>query len=407
MRVKTPHLAIFTQMGNGHMYPVLPLCSELAARGYRVTCPTNERYSDHVLAARGEPVVFNDTPVSAALRAENAERANLLVTDTRRFDTTDHEWAHFTRSTNDFVAQVTPFYEENVPDLVLYNRYCIAGRIVGQRLGAPALQISPHFAYPGTTRLWDKGVSRMPEGVVAYADRLDEFLATHGLTSAGNLWHLERLNIHFIPREFQYRSELFDDGFLFTGCLLDRHYPAVWRRREGREPIVLISAYSGLPETQSSNERYFDVFIEALADTACHCVLSVGQNFPTASLGPLPANFEVNQRASHLEILPHAALLVCHGGMGSSLEALYHGVPVLTIPNTPYTEEVAYRVVDLGAGRRLSQSELCADTLRNTVEEMLTDTSLIETARGMQQAFMRAGGAGAAAERIESFLEEA
>src|SRR5688572_24094335 len=104
--MKRRHLAVFTLMGNGHVYPLLPLCAEMTRRGYRVTCPTNERYSKTVRGADIEAVAFADTPVDEALRSENAKRFRAPVDDCSRLQTTALEWAHLLKSNNDLLAQV-------------------------------------------------------------------------------------------------------------------------------------------------------------------------------------------------------------------------------------------------------------------------------------------------------------
>ena len=405
--MKRRHIALFTLMGNGHLYPILPLCNELMTRGFRVSCPVNDRYAGRVRATGAEAVVFTEFPVDRALRAENEARAELLTNDPSRLETSELEWAHLSKSTADFLAQIMGFYEQEPPDLVLYNRYCIPGRIMAHRQRAPAIQFSPHFAYPGRSRFWQNGTCENPDGLVSYGAKLDSLLADHDIRTGDNLWHLEKLNLHLIPREFQYRAEAFDERFFFSGSLAQRPFESTWRPRRTGRPLVLISGYSGLPETKSSNTAHFKLFIDALADAACHCVLSIGDGVSAAPLGPLPANFEVNQRTSHLEILPHASLFACHGGMGSSLEALYNGVPVLTIPNSPYTEEVASRVNELRVGAVLPRRNLCVDSVRETVLEMLRDRCLHERAGELQQVFGRSGGAAALAQRIERVLHDA
>jgi MGT family glycosyltransferase len=267
--------------------------------------------------------------------------------------------------------------------------------------------ILAHFAYPGRSRFWQNGTCENPDGLVSYGAKLDSLLAEHNIRTGDNLWHLEKLNLHLIPREFQYRAEAFDERFYFSGSLAQRPFESTWRPRRAGQPLVLISGYSGLPETKSSDITYFKLFIEALADAACDGVLSIGEGVPAAALGRLPANFEVNQRTSHLEILPHASLFVCHGGMGSSLEALNNGVPVLAIPNSPYTEEVSHRVKELRVGAVLLRRNLCVDSVRETVLQMLRDSCLHERAGELQQMFSRSGGATAVAQRIERVLHDA
>lgn len=403
--MKRPHVAILTLMGNGHLYPILPLCTELSNRGYRVSCPVSPHYASEVQACGADAVVFTELPVDEALWAENQSRASLATSDPRRLETTDLEWSHLTRSTSHFLSQLVEFYDQDPPDLVFYNRYVIAGRVLTNRYRSLAAQFSPHFAYPGRTRLWRQGECHNPEELIAYGLKLDSLFASHGIRTRENLWHVEHLNIHLIPREFQYRSDLFDDRFFFSGSLLERHYESLWRRPNHNKPIVLISGYSGLAETRSSNTEHFKLFMAALADMPCHCVMSVG-NSATEELGPIPKNFELNRDASHLEILPHATLQVCHGGMGSSLEALYNGVPILVVPSSPYTEEVAYRVSELKAGISLPKKDLSIETIKTTVSRTLRDKPLKERATTLQRVFRRSGGVKAVVQRIERFLVE-
>jgi NDP-glycosyltransferase len=278
---------------------------------------------------------------------------------------------------------------------------------VADRCHARPVQLSPHFAYAGKERYWDKGVGSSPAAMTSYADRLDTFLATQGIGTRDNLWHVENLNIHFIPERFQYRREQFDDRFFFSGSLAEVAPDADEARPIGREPIVLISGYSGLPETQSSNEQLFRTFIEALAGFECRCILSIGDRISPSAFGTLPANFEINQHHSHLEILPRVTLFACHAGMGSSLEALYNGVPVLAIPGSPYTDEVAYRIADLGIGARLPRAELSAENVRRFVAQMLGDPQLQERARTMQAIFRSSGGVTATADRVDAFIGSA
>lgn len=404
--MKRRHLAVFTLMGNGHLYPLLPLCTEMAKRGYRVTCPTNERFARMVHGADLETVMFSDTTIDEALRHENANRLRAPVDDFSRLETTPLEWAYLRKSNDELLTQIDAFYANNVPDVILYNRYSIAGRILTHRLQRPAIQLSPHFAYPGRYRFWDRGAPTNPAEIIAYAQRLDSLLREHGIEGIDHLWHLESLNIHFLPEQFQYRSESFDERFLFAGNRLERPFHPLWRKVSGHQPIVLISGYSGLPQTHTPDLEYFRTFIDALANCPCHCILSIGDELCAQSLGALPANFEINRRASHLEILPHTAVFACHAGMGSSLEAIYHGVPVLAIPATPYTHEVAYRLAQLGVGTLLGRHELSVEAVRTSIARMLEDRELTQRAQDLQRTFHRSAGATAAADRVEQFLEQ-
>jgi MGT family glycosyltransferase len=308
---------------------------------------------------------------------------------------------HFFIDASELVPQVETFYQENVPDLILYDRYYIAGRILAKRLGVPAVQMSAHFAFYNDLAMRTNGVCENPDAIVEWSKDLDSFLSTHGITSQGNYWHVENLNIHFIPKEFQHHSDCFDERFCFVGALLNRRFHPMWTDRSNARPVILISGMSMWNDAKIDYGGYFGMFIDALSELPYQCILSIGDDEFSREL---PPNFELNRRASHLEILPYAVLAICHGGMTSTLEALYHGVPVLTIPATVGCAEVAYRAEEIGLGVRLSEDVLSAANLRRTVNEMLQDVSLQERVKHMQTAFRSSGGASLAANRIEDYL---
>jgi MGT family glycosyltransferase len=300
------------------------------------------------------------------------------------------------------LLQVQTFYEQNPPDLILYDIYAVGGRLFANKLNRPAVRMSPHFAQYKSYLMRQNGVFETPLGAEGYRNDLNSFLASHGIRTPDNLWHVEKLNIHFIPREFQYCENHFDDRFSFVGALLDRAVTPTWQNTSSGRPIVLISGMSGLLDMSANSLSYYKLLIESLSDTELHCILSIGDSFDPRLLGQLPDHFEINQSASHLEILPHAAISVCHGGMLSTLEALYNGVPVLSIPNRSGTEdEVASRNVELGGGRKLVRDTVTAEGIRETITEMLHGASLRCRVAKMQDMFRKSGGARLAADQIE------
>src|SRR5204862_434107 len=70
----------------------------------------------------------------------------------------------------------------------------------------------------------------------------------------------------------------------------------------------------------------------------------------------LPANVVAVGSAPHRAVLPSARLVVAHGGHGTTMKALACGVPLLTVPLGRDQADIAARVVEAGAGLRLSPS---------------------------------------------------
>ena len=70
----------------------------------------------------------------------------------------------------------------------------------------------------------------------------------------------------------------------------------------------------------------FRVLLDALAEVDCNVVATIGRDLDPDALEPVPANAIVERYVPQAELLPHCAVAVAHGGSGSTLGALAHGV---------------------------------------------------------------------------------
>jgi MGT family glycosyltransferase len=100
-------------------------------------------------------------------------------------------------------------------------------------------------------------------------------------------------------------------------------------------------------------------------------------------------------------VLEQATAFVTHAGMGSTLEALHHGVPMVAIPRLPEQVANARRVVELGLGRQLEPGAVTASTLRQAVLDVATDEAVARRMRAIRSEVRQCGGAPAAADAIE------
>jgi UDP:flavonoid glycosyltransferase YjiC (YdhE family) len=128
----------------------------------------------------------------------------------------------------------------------------------------------------------------------------------------------------------------------------------------------------------------------------------------TASVDPeqfhRPANARVVRFLPHSQILPRAAAVICHAGMGIAQKSLLAGVPLCMVPWGRDQFEVAARVTACGAGTRVLPTELTADRLRAAVHEAV---ALRPAAERVGARLRSAGGPGAAADVLERLLPAA
>ncbi len=76
-----------------------------------------------------------------------------------------------------------------------------------------------------------------------------------------------------------------------------------------------------------------------------------------------------------IELLTYTKLFITHGGMNSTHEALYNGVPLVVIPQSADQPIIAKQVENLGAGVQLQMKGLSEEELRESVELVLHNPS--------------------------------
>ncbi|HEV7650940.1 MAG TPA: glycosyltransferase [Actinophytocola sp.] len=127
-----------------------------------------------------------------------------------------------------------------------------------------------------------------------------------------------------------------------------------------------------------------DVFRRAILEAAAHdvdVVVAAGPDGDPALLGELPGNVHVARFLPQPEVLARVDVIVHHGGAGTVLGALEHGVPQLVLPqgaDQPFNAELVARA---GAGRRLANDEQPPGAIGAAVGALLADGPERATAR--------------------------
>jgi MGT family glycosyltransferase len=163
---------------------------------------------------------------------------------------------------------------------------------------------------------------------------------------------------------------------------------------------VLVSFSTGF---EQRNVEKVQRTLDALAELPVHVVATTGGIVAPNELAS-PTNAMVLNYAAHDPIIRRAALVVTHGGHGTAMRSLLHGVPMVVIPglagDQPY---VAAAVQEFGAGLALP-GDGSSEAIRTAVHEVLSKPSFRAAAR--QRAAMLAGvdGAANAADEVEALL---
>lgn len=142
---------------------------------------------------------------------------------------------------------------------------------------------------------------------------------------------------------------------------------------EPGDPWVLVTCST----EYQGDEELARVAVEALRHEPVRVLLTLADAYQEADL-PAADNVRIERFVPHSHVLPHAAAVVCHGGMGIVTKAASAGVPTVVVPFGRDQPEVARRVVESGAGVLLKPKALTPERLREAVR---TARSMTESAQ--------------------------
>ncbi|MBH1937775.1 oleandomycin glycosyltransferase [Streptomyces sp. AV19] len=408
------HFLFLSVPDRGHVFPYLAAVEELVRRGHRVTYVSGDEVAEAVRSTGADFLPY-----------ESAHRS----ADVYRLVTAENDSSTFQQQGLDFIllllaegkamldaAQRT--LGTAVPDLVAYDLTVFhAGRALALTWGKPAIKLIPTFAsnehYSNVQTMLDPegqgAKSSLGEiasmmtipGFGEVVEELTRFLDELGIDMpVSDFWsYVEERNLVHLPRAFQYAGDTFDERFVFVGpCVGERSFLGEWAPPGNGLPVVLVS----LGTVCNAQHSFFRMCVEAFRDVPAHVVMTLGQEFDSCGLGPLPPSIEVREWAPHLSVLPHAKAFVTHGGMASVVESLYSGCPALVVPLTADARATGRRVAELGLGRTMQVEEVTAEALRETVLDLMADEAATGRVGEMRQHCLAAGGTSRAADVFEA-----
>ena len=377
-----PHAAFFVFPEFADTIPTLSVVSTLIRRGWRVSYVTTERFSGHVQKLGAEFIRCPSYREFMGVSPEESigkEHANTAAT----------------------LSAVSEYYEANRPTVVIHDTVSYAGRVVAKLWDIPSVQVSCDFrmnkGYPS------RHAPDFFNSVLQASPSFQRILGHYGLVGDGFCFARCGLEIYFYPRLFQLDGNGYSESSFYAGrCAPERPHSDKWRPRSAsQQPIVLVSSSSLFLQ----GPEYFKMCIDAMSSLPWHVVLNIGENNIPDALGELPNNFEIARRRPLIAMLPHVDLLICAGGMMTTVESLYCGVPMLTMTHgNVELEAYAENGVRLGVGRHLRGRDTSARTIRDTLMEMSEDTELFNTVEQVQRLVQAEPGAEEVANRISGYV---
>jgi UDP:flavonoid glycosyltransferase YjiC (YdhE family) len=166
--------------------------------------------------------------------------------------------------------------------------------------------------------------------------------------------------------------------------------------RAGSTPLVLVS----LSTSEQGQADLLQRCVDAVAQLPVNAIVTTGPAIDPACV-TAGANTRVVRYVPHTEILPSAALVITHAGLGTTMAALGYGVPLLCTPMGRDQFFNAERVQTLGAGRML-MPDADSEAIALAAKDVLADSRCTAEAKRMAEAIGGYGGAAGAAAALEA-----
>jgi UDP:flavonoid glycosyltransferase YjiC (YdhE family) len=355
-----------TTPGWGHLHPMVPLAKAFVDRGDDVQwaaaaelVPKLQRYGFPVVAA-GLGLVESQTeflrlfPEYEALAP--AERS--AFTFPRLFGSV---------RAAPMLADILAFAREWSPSLIVHEQGEFAAPI------AAALLDVPHITHGfGSLR---------PAGMIAAAgDAVAGLWDEHGLAPPAFGGSYDHLYLDIYPPSLRVERAAHVPAIQPLRPLslvgdLDEPVPA-WVRTDNSAPLVYVT----FGTVFNTDVPLVSEVVDGVRDLPVRVVVTVGPAGDPGLLGDQPGKVHVTRYLPQNELMPHCAAVVSHGGSGTFLAALSHGLPQLCLPQAADQFYNAATCVNSGVGLALQPGTVSAGTVRAAVEKLLSDAHFGEAA---------------------------
>jgi UDP:flavonoid glycosyltransferase YjiC (YdhE family) len=378
------NVLITTYGSSGDVHPMLGLALALRARGHRVTLVTSG-YFQALVERAGIEFVALGTREEFLLAVRDPD----LWNPRRGFQCVWRAVEQVFRDEYRIVA------ERYVPGETVALTSCLGfgTRIAHEKLGVPLVnvhlqpavlwsqydspQLGPMLAGPRVPRwlkrlqFWMAETFFVDRTVAPSANAFRRELGLPPVQRTMRWWHTGTHSVCLFPEWYAPRQPDWPTELTLT------EFP-LWDERgvtdvpaEAAEfverfgPPIVFTPGSGMAQ----GERFFD---EAVA--ACRILKRPGMlltRFAEQIPGKLPGDVRHFDYVPFSELLPQAAAIVHHGGIGTTAQALRAGIPQLIMPMSHDQPDNAARVRRLGAGAWLQPSSFRGARVARTLQELL------------------------------------
>lgn len=368
-----------TTAGSGHFGPLIPFARACSDAGHMVKVAAPASFATDVSRAGLDHAPFDDVPsevmgpVFGRLPEMSFELANATVMG-EIFGRLDAQAA---------LPGLREIFDVWQPDIVVREPCEFASLVAAERAGLPQVQVAIGMGPLGgsmlsvlATPLAELSIlADLPEdramrtlmrtpGFTTVPAALDgpglqDPNGEHPASTAGSIWR-------------------FHDRSLSTG---PGALPPPWGDPD--HPLVYVT-FGSVTAGIGPFSAIYAATLAALADMPVRVLMTTGHGGDPASLAPIPGNTHVEQWWPQADVMPHAAVVVGHGGFGTTMMALAAGVPQVVVPLFAFDQAAnAERVAAIGAGMHVSGGPGAVAAIPSSLTRVLDDPAYRQGARAV------------------------
>lgn len=366
--------------GSGHFRPLIPFARAAQAAGHTVAVAGAGGRHEEVTAA-GFSTFFRTSepkPPSGTGPAERPEPLDLAAEERVMRE------GFVGGGARRHAGAIREIALEWKPDVIVRDEIDFGSAIAAETLGIPCVNVIVLLA---------GGLARKE---VVY-EPIAALRADHGLAPDPDLNRLNgQLVVMPAPPSLRDPRQPLPEGTFY--CAPGDRAP---RREYSGDRLPLVYFTLGTLDT------YRDVFARMLAglrDLPVRVLTTVGWQLDPASFGPQPEHVRIEQFVPQEEVLAEADLVISHGGSGTLIGSLAHGIPSVLLPMGADQPQNTWRCVELGTALELDPVTFTPEEAASTVGKVLGEDSYRLAAQRMQDETNALPGPAEALRLIEALV---